>query len=67
MLCGALWTMIRLVGNSCLPVVLRLAMVQRLTLVHPKGNVVGIDPVVRSGTSSIPVNQSVMRNLTEES
>jgi hypothetical protein len=27
----------------------------------------GIDPVVRSVTSSIPVNQSVMRNLTEES
>jgi len=34
---------------------------------QPKGNVVGIDPVARSVTSSIPVNQSVMRNLTEES
>lgn len=34
MSCGALWMVIRLVGNSCLPVALRLAIVQRPTPVQ---------------------------------
>ena len=39
MSCGALWIKIRLAANSCLLGVLRLAMVQRLTLVQ--GGLVG--------------------------